>query len=458
MNAMSNDPQNSPLKQDLEHITQEMYKKNLELAERNKTLSLLRRIDEIVLGSATDVTEFAKKIIDTLITDGDSRAVALYLLDRESNTLNHLAFSQTEAELRAESEVNKKIYAETIPVTISENLMVIALNEKKFQTTSKLYDILLTGFSENDAVKIQEILGISQLLIYPLIVRDTVVGIMVVGTDEKDELLAAFRRDLLDRVAATVGIAIDNALLYKNIEAANEQLKQLDKLKDEFVSLASHELRTPMTAIKSYIWMLIENKMVQDPKGSEYLHHAYESADRLITLVNDMLNVSRIESGRMVLTKEPVSLSRLIADVVSEIKPVSDKQHITINQNISETIPDISADKNKLKEVLINLLGNSLKFTPENGSITITLSHEGNSAFVRIVDTGKGIEAEDLPKLFTKFGMIEKNYDNPQTQQGTGLGLYICKAIIELHGGAISVSSGGRDLGSTFSFTIPLNL
>lgn len=450
-------PQSSPPNPagELAHVTEEMYKKNLEMAEKNKTLSLLRKIDEIILGAVTDTKGIAQQVVNSVVSEADMKAAAILLFDKKAAMLTLLTLSQTDAITKAELEFGRKYLDEPILLSQNDNFIAKAVSERAMQATANLHDILLPTFSTEEAAKVQEQLGIKKVIVYPLIVRQEVLGAMVIAIGEQDEARSAYQKDLIDRLSGVVGIAIDNALLYQNIHMANERLKELDKMKDEFVSLASHELRTPMTAIKSYIWMLLENKMIQDEKGIEYLRHAYQATDRLIDLVNDMLNVSRIESGRMIINLARVNLSKLVIDVIAEVNPAAQKQGVTIETNAqSVSLPLVSADTNKIKEVFINLIGNSIKFTPSGGKISVNLSLDNNMIQASISDTGKGIKAQDIPKLFTKFGMIEENYLQRQPTQGTGLGLYICKSIIELHGGKISVKSEGENKGTTFIFTL----
>jgi signal transduction histidine kinase len=434
-------PAADELTNELAHVTREMYKKNLEMAEKNKTLSLLRKIDEIILGSVVSGT--------------DAKAAVIFLLDKRYGMLSRLALSQTDDIIKAEQAFGKKYHGERHMPTQTTNLLYKAVIERKMQITEHLFDVLLPSFTQEEAAKIQEMLGVTKTLVYPLIVRNEVLGVMSIDIGEKDAVMSEYQKDLIDRLAIVVGIAIDNALMYQRIQSANERLKEVDKMKDEFVSLASHELRTPMTAIKSYIWMLVENNMIQDAKGKEYLHHAYEATDRLINLVNDMLNVSRIESGRMVITLVPTDLPKVVQEIIAEVKPAADKQQIRIETNAeSVTLPQVQADVNKIKQVFINLIGNSIKFTSAGGKITVTLKSENDLVIVKVSDTGTGIQAEDIPKLFVKFGLIEKNYLNKSLSQGTGLGLYISKSIIELHGGKIGVESRGVNQGTTFTFTL----
>ena len=245
----------------------------------------------------------------------------------------------------------------------------------------------------------------------------------------------------------------------KQLENANVRLKEVDKLKDEFVSLASHELRTPMTVIKSYIFMLLhkENGNLTEVQ-KKYLTRTFSTTERLINLVNDMLNVSRIESGKLTIEPVPADIVKLVSDVVTEMQT----RAVEMGINLVYTAPQISlisnVDTNRIKEVIINLIGNSLKFTPKDGSIIVTVSkNKEGFALIEVKDTGRGISSTDMTKLFIKFSMIGTNNLTKDRGQGTGLGLYLSKSLVELHGGRIWVNSAGENLGSTFSFTLPLD-
>jgi len=229
----------------------------------------------------------------------------------------------------------------------------------------------------------------------------------------------------------------------------------LDKLKNEFVSVASHELRTPMTAIKSYLWMALEGQGGPlNEKQRYYLDRAYTSVDRLIKMVNDMLNISRIESGRLAIEIKSVDMKQLTQEVIDEVTPRANELGLTVSLEQSESLPLVLADPDKIKEVLLNLIGNSLKFTPKDGKIAISFIHKGDFIETTVLDTGAGIEAEDIPKLFQKFGLLPGSYAANQAALGTGLGLYICKSIVELHEGAILARSGGKGKGASVVFSL----
>lgn len=304
----------------------------------------------------------------------------------------------------------------------------------------------------------------------------TQIGMLLLGAKSSGDIYSAQDIALLELLAPEAAIALQNAFAYEEIRrftitlqeevaratadltSANERLQELDKLKDEFVSLASHELRTPLTAIRSYIWMALSGKGGSvNEKQRYYLDRAFTSSNRLIKLVNDMLNISRIESGRMAMQMSRVSVAKLIQNVLDEIQPKIMELGLIMTVSIEEIMPDVIADLDKVEEVLINFLGNAMKFTPRGGRIRINVTKDESFVRVSVTDTGIGIEAKDLRILFTKFGTIRSGATPDSIAvQSTGLGLYISKSIISMHGGVVKAVSPGLGKGATFSFTLPL--
>lgn len=449
-------PQNNSkdLAAELAHVNREMYAKNLELVERNKTLSLLRKIDDIILSDVTSIKLIAQQIADAAVSEGEFKAVAILVIDRKEDALVRIGVSRTEAILQAEWELQKAFHGLKTSLSDTQNLTVKAIKEKKSQTTDNVFYILTPNFTQEEAQKIQEKLAIKSSLIFPLIARDDVIGTIILSLGEKAEDVSKYKTELIDQLVRVVGIAINNGLLYQTLQEANERLQGLDKLKDEFVSIASHELKTPMAIIRNYLWML-ENKSatLDDAKKKEYMHRTLVSTTRLINLVNDMLNVSRIESGRIEIKPDYFALPDLTHDVVTELNEKAKQLgiHLVVG---STQLPNVYADKGRIQEVLINLIGNALKFTPKDGSITVSFVEKDSIVETSVTDTGTGIKQEDLGKLFKKFGRIKNTFTAQAETEGTGLGLYICQQYIELFGGKIWVTSEiGK--GSTFSFTLP---
>jgi signal transduction histidine kinase len=262
-------------------------------------------------------------------------------------------------------------------------------------------------------------------------------------------ILEANEREKLEKTAAELAIATEQ------IQETNEKLEYVDKLKDEFVSLASHELRTPMTAIKSYTWLIINGKAGPlENKAKEYLNRIYISTERLIRLVNEMLNISRIESGKVKLNLESVDIKQLIGEIQKEFQPKAEELGLTWTAEVPESLPHLMIDREKIHQVFENLIDNALKYTNKGGSVRIRCVPGTEHIEFSITDTGKGIHPADMPKLFSKFGRLEGSYVSI-TGSGSGLGLYISKQYVELHRGKIWAYSD-LDKGSTFVFTLPL--
>lgn len=440
-----------------DHINQEMYKKNAELIERNRTLSLLRKIDEVILSSVTNIQESAQEVTNILVKEANFEIASIIIIGPEKKNLVRLSISESERVLRSKHhELEKSAFTFYYPLTNDQSFIVQAVKQRIVKVTNHYYDVTFHTLTPEQAREIQESSGIVSFMVYPLIVRNQVIGAMTIGLGADEKQLSDYQRDLLDRLVDVVGIAIDNAILYNEVKFTNEKLEALDKLKDEFVSLASHELRTPMTAIKSYLWMALSGRGGPiTEKQKYYLDRAYNSTDRLIKLVNDMLNISRIESSRLTMNIARVNLIQLIQEVMGEISPRAQELGITVTVGKPSSLPDVIADANKIKEVVINLIGNSLKFTPSGGVITISFVQDGDYIVTKITDTGAGIDPVDMPKLFQKFGLVQGSYTvNQTTSQGTGLGLYICKSIVQLHKGKIAAFSEGVGKGATFAFSL----
>ncbi len=237
------------------------------------------------------------------------------------------------------------------------------------------------------------------------------------------------------------------------LEQANRKLLGLEKLKDEFVSLASHELRTPMTAIKGFISMIQEGDFGKLSKEMEEpINDIGASTDRLIHLVNDMLNVSRIEAGRLKFTLVETDLDAIIAEVISTLQPIAISKKIILDYKKQKEIL-VQADVDKVKQVLNNLVGNSLKFT-DQGGIIITTEQEGDRIKIFIADTGMGITPDNQKKLFGKFQQISSQQKGKPI--GTGLGLYLSKELVQKMGGDIWIEKSEIGKGSIFAFSLPI--
>ena len=235
------------------------------------------------------------------------------------------------------------------------------------------------------------------------------------------------------------------------IREQNERLKELDRMKSEFLSTAAHELRTPLTSILGFSEILLKRKLDEERKN-RFLKIINEESASLSALINDLLDLSRIESGRgFKITKAPIDIKEVIQENVDIFQAQTDKHIFKVN--LPHDLVKIEADKDKINQVVENLISNAVKFSPEGGKITVSMKENKDELKINVSDNGIGIPEKDLSHIFEKF--YRASNASSEAIGGTGLGLGIIKYIIESHGGRISVESKlGR--GSTFSFTLPL--
>ena len=247
--------------------------------------------------------------------------------------------------------------------------------------------------------------------------------------------------------------------LSKAFQAMADQLRELDQMKEDFVSAVTHELRSPLGAIESYLNLI--NEEIRDglsPSAwEEYLERMRVNTQRLTHFVNDLLDVAALERGKVTLERQPVNLAILIQDVVSLYAAKFSERKLACLTEISATArPQAWADPDKIRQVLTNLVSNAIKFTPEKGSITVGLAGALSDGHLRVYvkDTGLGIAPEDQTKIFNKFEQVRSARPNVKGPKGTGLGLSICRALVELHDGTLGVESRPGE-GSCFFFTLP---
>ncbi len=244
-------------------------------------------------------------------------------------------------------------------------------------------------------------------------------------------------------------------ILAKQLESANEKLKQADLAKSEFLSIAAHQLRTPLTAIKGYISMFLEGDYGKFTKEQTVeLESIFRSADRLTRLIDVFLNVSRIETGRLDIKKAPVNFYEILDAVVTDIRQMAKKKNLELTvQKQADDLPPLMIDRDKIQDVVMNLVDNSIKYT-EKGWVNIRVSRSRSLMSFEVRDSGIGISSQEIDNLFQKFTRAEAV--TRTATGGSGLGLFIAKKIVEAHGGRIWVESEGEGKGSMFTFTLPI--
>ena len=303
--------------------------------------------------------------------------------------------------------------------------------------------------------RIREILlrlGYRSLLAVPLLREDHLLGGLVVNRKSAGAF-APQVIDLLKTFATQSALAIQNARLFREIEDTGRQLAIASQHKSEFLANMSHELRTPLNAIIGFSEVLVERMFGEiNDKQAEYLADILESGRHLLALINDILDLSKIEAGRMELELADFNLPGAIDNTMTLVRERAHRRGITLKRTIDEHVGKVHADERKVKQVLLNLLSNALKFTPEGGRIDVRADVRDGMTEIAVTDTGVGIAPEDLEVVFEEFRQVGST---AKKVEGTGLGLANSRKFIEHHGGRIWVTSR-VGVGSTFAFTLPV--
>lgn len=343
---------------------------------------------------------------------------------------------------------------------------------REFLSSGKSITVNRKGKMSPLAEKVSALFHSSNFVLVSLVVKEKGVGFVFVGKESPYEEVTDADRELVSILASQMNQAIENSVLYEQLwqshreleqkikertlelAKANEALKQMNKMKSDFVSNVSHELRTPLTSIKGYASLLSDGKLgILSEDQKQRLKRINEQTNMLTQLINDLLDISRIESGKVAMEFKPISAQLLLENPLDLLQPQIREKGLTLRVEKEEKPIEVYVDREKMERVLLNLLGNAVKFTPSGGGVTVRVSNRKGHAQFDIADTGIGIDAKEIPHLFEEFFRSESAIR--QNIKGTGLGLSLAKKIIDAHEGEIWVTSKLGE-GSTFSFTLPL--
>jgi signal transduction histidine kinase len=424
----------------------------------SQSVSSLWKVNKIILGTLhfEDLTEEVVNIVlkELNYLKIGYRISVLTLIDKKAKAVRRISFSPTPEALEILKKAKVTFKDIIIPLSTRENLLVKAIKDKKIHITHDLSDVFYPEKTRDIWRDLQQKVGIKTSLVFPLIIRGESIGAMIFSMTKNEDEINAYEKSVLAGFTDAVAVAIQNARLYKQLNAANEKLKDLDKRKDEFLNVAAHELRAPLSAVKGYISMIVEGDAGKVPaKIKDFLDGALEGADREVRLVNNLLNMSRIEEGRLVFQMNKVNLSQVAQTVFENFKLQAGEKKLDYKLELPDKIKDkVYVDNDRIHEVVSNFVSNAIKYT-DKGSVRMVLTQADERAIrLEVIDTGYGMTAEEQQKLFTKFYRAESSAGK---QLGTGLGLYITKLLIEKFGGRLGVESE-KGKGSKFWFELPV--
>lgn len=407
------------------------------------------------LRSSLDISQIFSSTVDVLGQAFNSKAVAvLYYNDKEKSwsVLYNYGFNFNPHHIKWEYSLFTKIFLDNKPLSINALAPLVP---------KKNHDILV---------------GLKRLnvqLLVPIKIKDgRLNSVMIFGHKESNEIYNDRDNQVLESIASQIGISLENALLYKKVtefnvslkkevvkatkklKEQNESLKQLDKAKSEFIGIASHQLRTPLTGIRWFNELLLKNREKNlNAKQIDFLNQINASNQRMIKLVNDLLDVSHIETGRKFeIVLGEFKIAEVIEDVIQENAFLINNKKLKINNQISNDLV-LFADRDKIRQVLLNLLSNATKYSAEGRIITFSSSRQKDRIIISVEDQGVGIPELQQKNIFSKF--FRASNASSQNSNGTGLGLYIAREVIRAHDGELWFKSK-EGLGSTFYFYLPL--
>jgi signal transduction histidine kinase len=418
---------------------------------QSRTAALTRSVSELqalgevgrAISSSLDLETVLATVVSRANELAETDGGAIYEFDAATRAFRLQATDRFPEEFAAVLRTTPLVYGEGAVgrAALTRGPIQIAdVTESDALYTSRVKDALLR-------------FGYRSLLAVPLLVEDEVVGALVVNrkvagafSDRSVELLRTF--------ATQSALAIQNARLFQEIEDKGRQLEVANQHKSEFLASVSHELRTPLNAIIGFSEVMLE-RMFGDvnEKQEEYLNDILSSGRHLLSLINDILDLAKIEAGRMELETADFNLPQAIDNTMILVRERALRRSIALERTVDERLGDVKGDERKIKQVLLNLLSNAVKFTPEGGRIDVRAALTGGVAEISVTDTGVGIAPEDHAAVFEEFRQVGTDY--ARKHEGTGLGLALARKFVELHGGKIWVKSQVGQ-GATFTFTIPV--
>jgi signal transduction histidine kinase len=312
-------------------------------------------------------------------------------------------------------------------------------------------DLLGRVAADAEHLRVMRQLGYVSAMIVPLVARGRTIGAITCAITESERRYAADDLKLAEEIALRAALALDNARLYHEAEAARAEAQQANRAKDQFLSVVSHELKTPLASTLGWLRVLRSGNGDQSARGLASIERSVRVQAKLI---DDLLDVSRMVMGRVRVDPQPVDLGALVAAAVDTIRPEADEKGVRLDVTTGPRPIGATGDPERLQQIVWNLVSNAVKFTPAGGHVQVRLAQKNGCAELVVEDDGKGIDAAFLPHVFDDFRQAEPV--SSRAKGGLGIGLTITRHLVELHGGTIVVASPGTDRGATFIVVLPL--
>lgn len=412
----------------------ERKQREAELAQQTSELSALYRASAQLMNPGEDVAAVCDQIVRALTREFAFADCGMMLVDEEAGELRRVARAGP-YQVRTQAP----LYLDGRGLTVA----AVQLNQ-----------VVYAPDVGRDARYIPNESRTRSELVVPLRAQGRVIGVLDLQSDELNAFDARALR-IITAFAERAELALANAQLVDRLNQARQAAEEANRLKSEFLANTSHELRTPLTGILGSLGLILNEDVRSPDEARQFAQIAYDSARHLLNIVNDLLDIAKIEAGKMTVRLEAVELTTLLVDIHMLMWASANSKHLALEIPLPESKIRVVADQEKLKQILINLIGNAIKFT-EHGGVTVqtTVDDAARCVRVAVIDTGIGIPPEKQSQLFRPF--VQAEGGTTRKYGGTGLGLSISRHLTELMGGALTLHSAGAGKGSTFTLTLPL--
>ncbi len=403
---------------------------------RRMVIRLSRLVEiSVTLNSTLDLERLLQFIVESASDLLESEEASILLADENTHELSFVAATGRDPlELRKipvpfEGSIAGTVFREEKPLII---------NEVESETRH------LGNISESINFEVHSLIAV------PLRIRDKVTGVLE-ALNKRYGQFDEMDLQTLSNIASQAAVAVNNARLVEALTRAYDEVGELDRLKSDFIAIASHELRTPLGLIMGYAALLKEGT---DPKASEHAEAVLSSALRMRALIEAMTNMNMLQAGSAEMETRETSLQRVVQTAHDEVIGLVETKGQTLSISVPETPIEIIADERKLTLALVNILNNSMRFTPSDGHIEVRLERKGREAWIEVSDNGIGIPEDQLDRIFTGFYQVDDHMK--RRYEGLGLGLAIVKAIVDAHQGRVWAESEGVGRGCAISIALPL--
>ena len=428
-------------------ITEVLYEHNLELAVKNKTLSLLEELyQRSILNLSPE--KMSQEIDDTIRKDLNLEFSGILLWDRNSDTLLPLAFSKTDRLLKILKKLGFSLKEIKITNASEREFFKKVVSEHKENISNDIEEVWRELIKSEHLAEIKKESHLKTFLVYPLLTDKSVMGVLLLGLNRDYNALNSFEKESIKSFINVIALSLDKVFLYKNLQDANESLRNLVRQREALTHLITHKIKGSFTRSK-YVFAGILDGMFGpiNDNMKKYVEQGLESDDNGVKTIDLILNAANLQKGTVKYDMKPVDLKIMVAKKIDEKKDLAEKKGLKLNENMDESEYKINGDAFWLEEVINNFIENAIHYTP-NGEVVVGLEKKDKKILFSVKDTGVGITDEDKKNLFTEGGRgkdsVKVNVDS------TGYGLYTVKLVVEAHGGRVWAESEGAGKGTTF--------